>query len=143
MSTTKSKQRSPRKQIPDRIKLLVALRRFGLSISDVQFDHYPALALRPHNDLTGDTIPPANDPEYINMLLVEEHRIKTYGPGGEKRITTAGSDSHAIAKVRRLAPAKSDFDRRVLAKSTDGDRPSETQPKRKIPSRPFPKRKKT
>lgn len=70
-----------RKRIPDRVKLEAALRRFGLTIKEVEFDHSPALALRPINPLTGDTIPPANDPDHIDMLLTQEHRVKTFGRG--------------------------------------------------------------
>lgn len=127
-----------RKPIPDRVKLLAALRRFGLSIGEVQFDHNPALALRPINKLTGDTIPPANDPEHIDMLLLGEHKAKTFGPGGEKRITTAGSDIGNIAKVRRLTKAQEESRRRMLAKA-EGQEPER---KTKWPKRSFPKKQK-
>ena len=126
-----------RRKIPDRVKLHAALRAMGLTIEKVQFDHHPPLAMRPVDPDTGDTVPPANDPEYVFMLTLGEHRTKTFGPGGEKRITTAGSDIGNIAKTRRLAQQQEEFRRRVLR---GGEvRPPPTR-KRKISSRPFPKR---
>ncbi len=130
-----------RKRIPDRVKLEAALARFGLTIDQVQFDHNPALELREWNPLTGDTIPPANDPGHIDMLTIAEHKTKTFGPGGEKRITTAGSDVNKIHKLRRLQQSQKDFQAAVLRKGDD----EETKPKRRssFPSRPFPKRTKS
>lgn len=132
-----------RKAIPDRVKLIAALRRMGLTIEQVQFDHNPALALRPINPETGDTIPPANDPEHIDLLLITEHKSKTFGKGGEKRVTTAGSDIHAIARMKRLEEQHEEARRRMLAKAT-GDEPEQPKkkPGRKWGSRPFPKRRK-
>ena len=134
-----SKQRSVRKAIPDRVKLIAALRRYGLTTQDVQFDHNPALALRPINELTGDTIPPANDPAFIDMLLTEEHKLKTFGRGGEKRITTADGDIGKIAKMRRVSKSQEEFRRTVLAKQTG--EPAPDKPKSKWPSRPFSEKK--
>lgn len=125
-----------RKAIPDRVKLQAALRRFGLTTKDVQFDHNPALELRPYNALTGDTIPPANDPDHIDMLLVDEHKVKTFGRGGEKRVSTADGDIGKIAKVRRLTAAQEESRRRMLAKDA-GETPGR---KSKWPKRSFPKR---
>lgn len=134
-----------RKQIPVGVKLHAVLLRVGFTDEDINggidWDHDPPLALRLVDPETGLLVPDANDPHHIRPLRREDHRRKTFGPGGEKRITTAGSDAHAIAKVRRLAPVQADFDRRLLAKSTGEAAPAETKRKRKIPSRPFPKRK--
>ena len=127
-----------RKAIPDKVKLIAALRRYGLTTADVQFDHNPALELRPWNPLTEDTIPPANDPNHIDMLLIDEHKVKTFGAGGEKRITTADGDIGKINKVRRLTEAQEEARRRMLAKD-DGSKPEKK--KSKWPSRPFPTRK--
>jgi hypothetical protein len=130
--------RPKRKAIPDRVKLIAALRRFNLKIEDVQFDHNPALGLRPVNPFTGDTIPPANDPDHIEMLLIAEHKEKTFGRGGEKRISTADGDVGKIAKVNRITAAQEEARRRMLAKD-QGEEP----PKRKSkwPTRPFSTRK--
>lgn len=132
-----SKRPSVRKKIPDRVKLLATLRRFGLRPEDVQYDHNPALELRPINELTGDTIPPANDPAYIDMLLIEEHKVKTFGRGGERRITTADGDIGKIAKVKRVSAKQEEFRRALLTKQTGEPAPR----KSKWPSRPFGKRK--
>lgn len=132
---TKKLQR--RKSIPDRVKLIAALKRFGLTTSDVEFDHNPALALRTWNELTGDTIPPANDPDYIDMLLKDEHKIKTFGSGGEKRITTADGDIGKIAKMHRITKKQEEFRKRLLAKDTGDIEPR----KSKWPKRSFDKRK--
>lgn len=125
-----------RKRIPDKVKLIAALRRMGLTIEQVQFDHNPALGLRPFDPVAGDTIPPANDPNYIELLLVSEHKEKTFGKGGEKRVTTAGSDIGNIAKVRRLTKAQEEARRRMLAKDT-GEEPVRKSrwPKRRFPTR--------
>ncbi|RWX72596.1 hypothetical protein EOA24_00510 [Mesorhizobium sp. M2A.F.Ca.ET.039.01.1.1] len=126
-----------RKAIPDRVKLIAALRRMGLTIEQVQFDHNPALELRPIDPETGDTIPPANSPDHIDLLLITEHKTKTFGRGGDKRITTAGSDIGNIKKLRHLTKDEEAFRRRLLAKAE-----GEPEPKKKSrwPSRPFGKR---
>lgn len=134
-----SKQKNRRKAIPLGVKLQAALRRFGLKLEDVEFDHNPALALRDWNPVTNDTIPPANDPDFIDMLLVDEHRSKTFGPGGEKRITTAGSDINRISKVARLSKEHEAFQRRLLAKVGPSEKAAEQKPRTKIKSRGFPK----
>lgn len=136
-------RRPKRKAIPDRVKLIAALRRMGLTITEVQFDHNPALWLRPINPLTGDTIPPANDPDHIDMLLLVEHKTKTFGRGGDKRITTAGSDIGNISKTRRVSADHEEFRRRMLAKDAGEEPPVEKQKRKsKWPSRPFSRRKK-
>lgn len=61
------------------------------------FDHVPALALRPFDPGTQDTIPPANDPDALQLLTDTEHARKTNGSGA----TTAGSDKNLIAKQDR------------------------------------------
>jgi hypothetical protein len=132
------REKVKRKAIPDRVKLIAALRRFGLSVADVQFDHNPALALRPINPHTGDTVPPANDPDHIDMLLLAEHKEKTFGRGGEKRITTADGDVGKIAKMHRVSDSEENFRRRLLAKDK-GEEPPPS--KSKWPSRPFQNRK--
>ena len=105
-----------RKAIPDRVKLIVTLRELGLTIAEVNFDHHPMLEMRPINEETGETIPPANDPDGIRLLMITDHKRKTFGPGGETRITTAGGDIHALAHTRRLTKDQEDFRRRLLAK---------------------------
>ncbi|MDQ0422372.1 hypothetical protein J2045_003420 [Peteryoungia aggregata LMG 23059] len=132
-----------RKAIPLSVKLEVALRKLGLTIEQIHWDHSPPLALREWDPVKQDTIPPANDPRHIELLLITDHKTKTFGRGGEKRITTAGSDIHAIAKVRRLTKAQEEARRRMLAKTEPGEsEPVNPRKKTKWPSRPFQQRKK-
>lgn len=109
----------------------------GFAPGDIEWDHTPPLALREWDEKAGDFIPPQNDPKFITITLKASHRAKTFGPGGERRITTAGSDIHAIAKVRRIAKDPSggeEFRRRLLARPPPEER---EQPRKKWPSRPF------
>ncbi|WP_449411041.1 hypothetical protein [Methylobacterium komagatae] len=104
--------RPKRKAIPDAVKLRAVLRvegrcqqcgeRLG-DLSGLQFDHRPALVNRPVSDDGSDYVPAQLDPEYIEPLHLKCHDTRTNGPGGEKRITTAGSDKHVAAKTKRLA----------------------------------------
>ncbi|WP_293862290.1 hypothetical protein [uncultured Alsobacter sp.] len=137
-----------RKAIPDRVKLIVALEAMGLTVEQVEWDHQPPLALREWDPEKKDTIPPANDPVHIQMLRIAEHREKTFGRGGEKRITTAGSDANKIAKVRRLSARQEEFRTRLLERDNPAFLPADHEDrgarraKKPWPSRPFPKRSK-
>jgi hypothetical protein len=72
------------------------------------FHHVPGLWERKFDTETNDTVPPANDPFYIIAVTPERHDLIENGPGGEKRITSAGSASNYRAKERRLnTPKKS------------------------------------
>lgn len=71
----------------------------------VDYDHRPALWERKFDTDKNDTIPAANDPKFIEPLARgrgSEHDVRTHGRGGEKRLTTLGSDSHRRAKARRI-----------------------------------------
>ena len=106
----------------------------------VRFDHRPPLQDRPWNPDADDFDPPQNDPAYIEAIATEEHDRRTFGPGGEKRITTRGSDLREAARTRALTEAEASFRARLLAKhSAAGDPAPRPKPKRRIPSRPFPK----
>lgn len=108
-----------RKHIPLRAKLEVALRHLGYRIEQVRWDHDPALELRPMNEDGTDTIPPASDPAYIQLLVPEEHDRKTFGT----KATSAGSDIHKIAKHRRITASQEEFRRTLLAKAGQGEPP--------------------
>ena len=105
----------------DRVKLLLDKLFNG---DKVELDHDPALSLRRFNKRTGKYTPDANNPEYLVYRPVAEHLQKTVGrkPGAERTVTTKGSDVWLNKKFSR--PKRP----RVA--------------KMKIPSRPFPKRKK-
>lgn len=71
--------------------------------TEVHVDHRPPLADREFNTETDDTIPPANDPAFLEVITTADHDQRTNGlKPGEKRITTVGSDAHRRAKTRRL-----------------------------------------
>lgn len=135
-----------RRAIPLSVKLEVALAAMGLTLADVDFDHTPPLQLREWDPVAGDTIPPANDPAHIQLLTKAEHKRKTFGGPA----TVADGDLHRIAKTRRLTEREREFRRKLLIKDTaflPADHVDQAlaagrgkAPKRKIPSRPFPKR---
>lgn len=114
----------------------------GIQITDlnlIEWDHCPPLMQREYNAFNGDTIPPANDPAYIIPRFCGTHKAKT-----------ARKDIPEISKTKRLADEQYAFRARILAKndpesdfkgSMSGLERSQ-RPKRKIPSRPFAKRRK-
>ncbi|HWV44072.1 hypothetical protein [Pseudorhodoplanes sp.] len=137
-----------RPAIPTRVKLDVVIRQEGKckatgeklgTLSNTQFDHRPALWERKFDTEAWDTIPPANDPNYIEAVTIEAHDKRTNGPGGEKRITTAGSDAHRRKKDRRAAESRDEFRRNVIERECGQKR----KPKGTIRSRGFAKRERT
>lgn len=97
------------------------------SMTDCDFDHVHARALGGSDEL-----------DNYRPLCRECHKIKTFGRGGEKRVSTADGDVGKIAKVRRLTKAQEENRRRMLAKDS-GEEPAR---KSQWQSRPFPKRNK-
>lgn len=132
-----------RKHISLKAQLHAALLQLGFEPQEVELDHAPALVLRDWDAAAQDTVPPASDPRFLIWRPKAEHKVKTFGPGGEKRITSAGGDIHAIAHTRRAAKKEEAFRQRLLAKA-EGELPPETKKKRKRPwpARPFPKQRK-
>jgi len=129
---TRPRARDVRKELPLSLKLAVALRMLGLKSEEVQFDHDPALGIRPWNDEKQDFVPPQHDPEWIVIRRKPEHGNKTNGGAA----TSYGSDKHAIAKIDRVSEAEEAFRRRLLAKS-DPDIDAPERPRSRIPSRGF------
>jgi hypothetical protein len=110
-----------------------ALRQLGFAKCErVDFDHDPALGLRPWDDEKQDFIPPQLDPDFIVIRTEPAHDKKTNGNGA----TSYGSDKHAIAKVDRVGEVEEAFRRRLLAKS-DPDIDAPRRPRSRIPSRGF------
>ncbi len=113
-----------RKAIPLGVKLHACLLLLGFTDEDIaagiEWDHQPALAFREIVD--GVMRPPPNDPRYIRPMRKADHALKTNGGG---RATSAGSDIHMAAKIKRITGA------------------TKPKPKRKWGSRPFPKRRKS
>jgi hypothetical protein len=127
-----------RKAIPAHVKIAVALRALGYQVDQVEWDHQPPLSLREWDEAKQDTIPPANDPDHIQIMLISDHRHKTNG----NKATSADGDIAKIAKAKRIA--KDPSGGTVFAAQPKGiarrfiEEIAE-RPKRKIPSRPFPK----
>jgi hypothetical protein len=131
--------RPARKHIPIAVKRAVARRQNGVcqcgcgtvifsdslgsrtASPNIQWDHDPALRLRDVNRRKTDYVPRQNDPNYLVARCRPSHRAKTSGTGA----TTAGTDTGKIKKERKRAKK---------GRKT-------RWPSRKIPSRPFPKRK--
>ena len=124
-----SPERSPRRKFGLRAYLEVMVRqarcplcgeRLG-SLDGLHWDHVIPIALGG-----------ADDPDNLQAVHRECHDRKTRGLPA----TTAGSDIHAIAKVRRLRadpPGGEEFRRKLLHRE-----PATDAPKRK---KPWPKRK--
>ncbi len=117
-------------------------------VSDLQYDHDPALSARPLDTETGDFIPPQHDPGHIVVMLKADHLHKTTGrkPGAERTVTSAGSDQHVLAKGKRMRTDEAAHQAVLARKAGDHAKAEQilatTKPQRgkaKIPSRPFQK----
>ena len=103
--------RPRRKAIPPAVKLEVFVRQGGRcaechgTIEDgVEYDHRPAIIMRPVSAAGTDYDPPQNDPNFIEALHKACHLRRTVGRvvGAEKTVTIKGSDAWLAAKFRRL-----------------------------------------
>ena len=135
-----------RPAIPHAVKMAVCTRQafkcacgcgnpllFGMT----QFDHRPALMNREYNLDTHTFTPDANDPLFIEAVTMTCHALRTFGPGGEKRITTRGSDIGEKARERAMSE-KHRAHRDLMAakecgqprklKNTFGRRPAKVSP---------------
>lgn len=132
-----------RKKIPLHVKLEACLILLGFGPDDeIDWDHFPALGLRKWIEEVGDFEPPQLDPNYIRPMRRGAHKRKTGGRRGEKRVTSYGSDVHAIAKLNRLEPQQAAFRERMLRKAPGQKQPSQSKwPKgRKLRGRRFASR---
>lgn len=138
-------ERPKRKPIPTLVKLLAVLRvdgrckqcgeRLG-DLSGLNFDHRPAVINRDVSADGTDYVPAQLDPDFIEPLHINCHKVRTFGPGGEKRITTAGSDIGTRDKVDRLAEQHAETVRNILSPTKRKTKPQSRWPKRPIRSRP-------
>lgn len=156
MSDTEDHPRPRRKTIPDRLKLEIVLRQDGKckdcgkrlgELKDIQIDHRPSLINRNLSEDKSDYDPPQLDIEFLNALHIHCHDIRTNGIGGERRITTAGSDKHIRDKTKALQEQQAEYRRNLLAKDRGEEPPKPKKakyqwPKRKMESRPFGDRRK-
>lgn len=124
--------RPKRKQIPLAIKLHVFARQKGrcaltgrrlASVYAAEFDHVPALGIRPVAASGADYDPPQLDPEYLMALAPDAHRAKT------------SEDMGRIAKVKRQLRTQERHEHRMALKAS-GQKPEVIS---RWPRRPFPK----
>jgi hypothetical protein len=109
----------PRKHLPLSVKLQACLLLLGFEADDeIDWDHFPALGLRDFNPRLDDYVPAELDPRFLRPLGKNPHKAKTNGRKGEKRVTSYGSDVHAIAKMKRLEKESAAARARMLAKET-------------------------
>jgi hypothetical protein len=130
-----------RPHMPLSVKLQAAILQLGLDPACVDFDHDPALGLRPFDKETNVYTPDANDPRFITVRDRKgDHRVKTSG----NKATSAGSDIHRIAKSKRIAEKRAAAEEaeasratgeRVLTREKYGKR--RWAGGRKMQSRPF------
>jgi hypothetical protein len=106
-------KRPKRKNIPASVKKAVLLRQKGCCAEcgvnfvqgdKVEYDHRPAIVMRPVNVDGTDYHPAQNDPDFIEALHRLCHLKRTVGrvPGALKTVTTKGSDAGLAAKFRKL-----------------------------------------
>ncbi len=76
----------------------------SLPLSEIEFDHDPALTNRPYDTEAGDFIPQQNDPRYIVPKARAIHDQKTFGrvAGAAKTVTTRSSDVGERARTADL-----------------------------------------
>lgn len=131
-----------RKAIQPKTKVACCLRQDGhcacgkkLEPDNIEFDHDPSLNQRDYDTEAGDFIPPQGDPEFITARHGDCHKVKTNGPGGERRIHTRGSDKSEPRRLDKISVAHTEFRERLL-------KPKEPKAERKSkwPKRPMPKR---
>ena len=113
--------RPKRKAIPNRIKILVVIRQDGRCkccnerldrVDKTEFNHRPALVNRDINKEGTDYIPEQLSPDYIEALHAGCHKTRTFGT----KATTAGSDIHTAAKVKRIRRKRETFSETVLGR---------------------------
>lgn len=126
--------RQDRPSIPLGVQLKAALIQLGLDPATAELDHNPALSRRKRT-ADGGYDPPANDPRHLQWMAPGPHKNKTFGPGGERRIHTRGSDIGELAHERRLTKQQQAFRDRLTAKESGAERPSSKWPKRKMQGR--------
>lgn len=123
---TAPKEKGPRKTVTDAVMLEAVLQQGKvecpcgcgtriLTMKGTVREHTWALENRPRNP-DGTVKPDANDPAYIRLWLKGHDKQKTHGRGGEKRITTKGSDNHQREHREALSKSERDFQDRMAAK---------------------------
>lgn len=116
-----------------------------LKHGEVEFDHRPPLMFRKRTD-DGGYEPAEHDPDYIEALRPVCHKIRTFGEGGDKRITTRGSDIGEAARINRQKRKIEQHRMVMITAGREAEMPKSDAgkpwkwPSRKMESRPFPKK---
>lgn len=91
-------------------------------IRDVQFDHRPALWERKFDTEAWDTVPPANDPAYIEAIKADQHTVRTT------------RDAKRRAHGRRVTRSHQEHQQRMAEKANGEPREKSSRwPKRSFP----------
>lgn len=140
-----SAPRPPRRHIPLSVKLEACLILLGFPRErhrDIQWNHTPALGLRPVSADGKDYEPPQLDPAHLEPLLKGDHLTVTTGRRGESKLSISGNgDVSRIAKCDRLEADTVAFRQRMLARAGQApDLEPDTKPRRRLQGRGFPKR---
>lgn len=124
-----TEQKRHRPKVPDSVALQAALIHgqvlcgcgCGVPIkpAEMEREHDPALQNREYGLKDGKWCytPDANDPRYLKLWRRECHDKKTHGKGGERRITTKGSDNHTGRRTKNLKVAHEKFQAKMRAKA--------------------------
>jgi hypothetical protein len=110
-----------------------------LLFGKTRHDHRPALMNRPFNEATKTYTPDANDPKFIDALTDRCHDVRTFGKGGEKRITTRDSDIGEKARETSIAGNFAAFQAFMAKKEPGQPRPKKnTFGRRPMPAKASP-----
>jgi hypothetical protein len=109
----------------------------GCEVGDLRLDHDPALATRMRRTRAGKTLysPDANDPAHLIYRTAHAHHIKTNvrGEGAQH------PDRVLIKRARRGKAVPKKVKKQLSHKRRFSFSTDKSVPKRKWPSRPFPK----
>jgi hypothetical protein len=152
-----------RKNIPSWVKVVAATKaRPCYLLHDdlvswargLRYDHRPPLKNRDYDLETNDFVPPQNDSYYIEAISCKDHDHRTFGrkPDAEKVVTTRGSDLGEAARTKHIMDSEKLHAAKMAMKRGNPEeiadilggvkQKSRLRPKRKIPSKPFPKQNK-
>lgn len=147
-----------RKAIPTNVALRVVIRQGCKDLDgvpfteqdDIQIDHEPALVHRDYDVEAGDFVPPQHAVEHLFARRKMSHLEKTTGrkEGATRTVTTRGSDVGEASHIRNVRSTQALHEVKMAVKRGDPaaiakllhvEKPKRA--KQKIPSRPFPNKK--
>jgi hypothetical protein len=129
-----------RKHIPIGVRLHACLLLLGfpeeaITGGRIRWDHDPALSMRFEDPETHQLVPAPNEPSAIKPMLDDDHNNKSFGPGGEKRIHTRGSDVAEPRRLDRINKKHLAHLQHLIVPAPREDRPRSKWGKRKFQSR--------